>query len=541
VSIAVELWRALEAWNPDLHPRWPKGHPKAGKFMGGGGGGGGGGKHGLADAVHGTAAAGPKRQRGNKGGMSVADAVRKAARTSDTTGRPTQHDPSEHRAHGAHDVADEVERALADVDIPDEVRELIAAKARVAASKHGLRPESLPRPPKPAKMERPKASQAEIQGDIFDAVKQAQDKPGTWVGLADVRDRLGKHSREDVDSALRGLLGHEGVRVIPVANVKSLQPRDRAAAVRIGGEDSHMMSIDPGASRPGTAKGAAPTAPVATAAAAPAVPKAERVAAAKADVYDAVKRLQSGSGAYVALSRLRNDLGDRHDRKDVDTALDELYDLDGVNLEPEANQKTLDMEDRRAAIHIGGEDRHLVAIEPHVRRPGAAKAAEQPRIADNYERAAKGIHGTMSGKQAWGELLAGPRKEDRPGERKWTDSELAAERKKINDRTAAATANATRRQNVFADPAFNASTGGLAPREESRDAATTQRLADALHTAKSRDEARAAISKQSVSELRKLAERLGVKPGAKATKAKLVDSIVDNTTGRRLDSEALGR
>jgi hypothetical protein len=42
--------------------------------------------------------------------------------------------------------------------------------------------------------------------------------------------------------------------------------------------------------------------------------------------------------------------------------LTSLLDAPDVNLEPEPNQKTLKPEDRRAAVRIGGEDRHLLAI-----------------------------------------------------------------------------------------------------------------------------------------------------------------------------------
>jgi hypothetical protein len=80
VSVALELWRALEARH---NLRGPDG-----RFIKAGGGGSD--RPSLADVIRGTAAGGPKRQRDNKGGMTIADAVRNAAQMSDTTGRPTQ-------------------------------------------------------------------------------------------------------------------------------------------------------------------------------------------------------------------------------------------------------------------------------------------------------------------------------------------------------------------------------------------------------------------------------------------------------------------
>ena len=39
------------------------------------------------------------------------------------------------------------------------------------------------------------------------------------------------------------MVQRDGVRIIPVANTKSLTARDRAAAVRIGDEENHALAI----------------------------------------------------------------------------------------------------------------------------------------------------------------------------------------------------------------------------------------------------------------------------------------------------------
>ncbi|MGC4808500.1 hypothetical protein [Micromonospora sp. DT233] len=84
-------------------------------------------------------------------------------------------------------------------------------------------------------------------GDVAELIRaaywQLAKAPGGWVGLADLRERLGDTDRAAVDAALRALVRQPGVRIIPVANSKSLTARDRAAAVRIGEEDNHMLSI----------------------------------------------------------------------------------------------------------------------------------------------------------------------------------------------------------------------------------------------------------------------------------------------------------
>ncbi|MFC0003765.1 hypothetical protein [Micromonospora siamensis] len=87
------------------------------------------------------------------------------------------------------------------------------------------------------------ASTAEVEAAIRDAYRELAGTTGEWVRLADVRDRLAGHDRSTVDAALRALARRDGVRVIPVANSKSLTARDRAAAVRIGDEDNHALSI----------------------------------------------------------------------------------------------------------------------------------------------------------------------------------------------------------------------------------------------------------------------------------------------------------
>jgi hypothetical protein len=86
---------------------------------------------------------------------------------------------------------------------------------------------------------------AGVESRIRTAYDGLAPAPGEWVGLADLRDRLADLDRSTVDTALRSLARRDGVRVIPVANTKSLTDRDRAAALRIGAEDNHTLAIGP--------------------------------------------------------------------------------------------------------------------------------------------------------------------------------------------------------------------------------------------------------------------------------------------------------
>ncbi|MET0702307.1 MAG: hypothetical protein ABWY93_21855, partial [Mycobacterium sp.] len=50
-------------------------------------------------------------------------------------------------------------------------------------------------------------------------------------------------------------------------------------------------------------------------------------------------------------------------RPELDAALTRMYRTPGVSLIPEENQKTLTAEDRAAAVEIGDQAKHLIAIE----------------------------------------------------------------------------------------------------------------------------------------------------------------------------------
>lgn len=64
---------------------------------------------------------------------------------------------------------------------------------------------------------------------------------------------------------------------------------------------------------------------------------------------------------WVALARLRPFFEDVP-RADVDEALRRLNQAPEVNFAPEDNQKSLTEADRASAIHLGGQDKHLLAI-----------------------------------------------------------------------------------------------------------------------------------------------------------------------------------
>jgi DNA-binding MarR family transcriptional regulator len=97
-------------------------------------------------------------------------------------------------------------------------------------------------PPATAPAQRSAAS-ADPEAAVRAAYADLAKAPGDWVGLADLRDRLGDIDRGALDETLRRMVREVGVRIIPLANTKALLPRDREAALRIGGEDNHTIAI----------------------------------------------------------------------------------------------------------------------------------------------------------------------------------------------------------------------------------------------------------------------------------------------------------
>jgi hypothetical protein len=68
-------------------------------------------------------------------------------------------------------------------------------------------------------------------------------EPGEWLALTRLRPFFADVSRDEVDEALDHLLRSPDVNIVPESNQKSLSEADRAAALRIGGQDKHLLAI----------------------------------------------------------------------------------------------------------------------------------------------------------------------------------------------------------------------------------------------------------------------------------------------------------
>jgi|tagenome__1003787_1003787.scaffolds.fasta_scaffold20847649_2 hypothetical protein len=68
--------------------------------------------------------------------------------------------------------------------------------------------------------------------------------PGDFVRLVDLRSRLDGAAREDVDDVFLEMSRNRRAHFAPDSNTKMLTAADHAAAVRIGGEDNHLIVIE---------------------------------------------------------------------------------------------------------------------------------------------------------------------------------------------------------------------------------------------------------------------------------------------------------
>lgn len=65
-----------------------------------------------------------------------------------------------------------------------------------------------------------------------------------WVRLAKIRPRLDGADREEVDETLLKMVKGGDTHLVASANRKVLTDEDHAAAIRIGGEDKHLLAIE---------------------------------------------------------------------------------------------------------------------------------------------------------------------------------------------------------------------------------------------------------------------------------------------------------
>ncbi|UMP03539.1 hypothetical protein [Amycolatopsis sp. EV170708-02-1] len=84
----------------------------------------------------------------------------------------------------------------------------------------------------------------EIESRIRIAYRKLSRSPRDWVALVELRPMLGEASTVDVDAVLKELSRSGQAHLVPESNRKALTAADHEAAIRIGGEDNHLISIE---------------------------------------------------------------------------------------------------------------------------------------------------------------------------------------------------------------------------------------------------------------------------------------------------------
>ncbi|GAA4531068.1 hypothetical protein [Amycolatopsis samaneae] len=84
----------------------------------------------------------------------------------------------------------------------------------------------------------------EIERRIRTAYRELAREPRDWVGLVDLRPKLGAVPAKDVDAVLKALSRKGKVHLVPEDNRKTLTAVDHQAAIRVGGQDNHLLSLE---------------------------------------------------------------------------------------------------------------------------------------------------------------------------------------------------------------------------------------------------------------------------------------------------------
>ncbi|TDV38653.1 hypothetical protein [Actinophytocola oryzae] len=90
----------------------------------------------------------------------------------------------------------------------------------------------------------PTQSDPVTDATIATLYRQLADKQGDWVRLAQLRPLLNGADRTDVDKLLKTMSKAGRAHLAPNPDRKSVTTADREAAIRIGGEDNHLLVVE---------------------------------------------------------------------------------------------------------------------------------------------------------------------------------------------------------------------------------------------------------------------------------------------------------
>ncbi|MFF5171776.1 hypothetical protein ACFY3U_03970 [Micromonospora sp. NPDC000089] len=82
-----------------------------------------------------------------------------------------------------------------------------------------------------------------LRARVRDAYAALATEPGDWISLTRLRPLFPDVAAADLDDALRALEREPDVNIVPESNAKTLTDADDRAAIRIGGQDKHLLAI----------------------------------------------------------------------------------------------------------------------------------------------------------------------------------------------------------------------------------------------------------------------------------------------------------
>jgi hypothetical protein len=88
------------------------------------------------------------------------------------------------------------------------------------------------------------ANAADLTAVIEAGYRSLAATAGEFVSLRELRLRLADRTRPDVDAALTTMFTAQRINLIPQSDQRALSDADREAALRIGGEYKHLISIE---------------------------------------------------------------------------------------------------------------------------------------------------------------------------------------------------------------------------------------------------------------------------------------------------------
>lgn len=91
---------------------------------------------------------------------------------------------------------------------------------------------------------RPDDDEADLSACIEAGYRSLATASGGFVGLRELRLQLPGRPRPEVDAALAAMFTAQQINLIPQSNQRALSDADREAALPIGGEYKHLISIE---------------------------------------------------------------------------------------------------------------------------------------------------------------------------------------------------------------------------------------------------------------------------------------------------------